>query len=75
MKSIEKKVNQKQIDSDYRWIMMQSLSAYKGQWIAVLENKIIARNESLKEVQNKIATLDLKNVPLYLRVPEGSITE
>lgn len=75
MKMQKMRVDQKQIDSDYKWLMMQSLSEYKGQWIAVSKNKIIARNESLKKVQDKITSLDIKNIPFYLRVPEGSITE
>lgn len=75
MKAITKKVDQNQINSDYQWLMMQSLSKYTGQWIAVSGRKIIARNESLKKVQNKITSLNIKNIPFYLRVPEGSVTE
>ena len=74
MKSSIKRVDQNQVNSDYQWLMMQSLSKYKGQWIAVLEKKIVARNESLKEVQNRINSLNLEKIPLYLRVPEGSVT-
>ena len=74
MKSSIKKVDQNQVNSDYQWLMMQSLSKYVGQWIAVSEKKIVARNESLKKVQDKVNSLNLKNIPLYLRVPEGSVT-
>ena len=74
MKSSTKKVDQKQITTDYQWLMMQSLSQYTGQWIAVLKKKIIARDESLKKVQETVNSLNLQNVPLYLRIPAGSVT-
>jgi len=74
MKSTIKKVNQNQVNSDFQWLTMQSLAKYKGQWIAVSEKKIVARNESLKNVKNKVDSLNLKNIPFYLRVPEGSVT-
>lgn len=74
MKSSQKKVNQEQVNSDYQWLMMQSLSKYNGQWIAVSEKNIVARDDSLKNVQAKVNSLKLKNIPFYLRVPAGSVT-
>lgn len=74
MKSKKRVVDQEQIHSDYRWLLMQSLSQYKGQWIAVLNKKIVARDISLKQVMKTVSSLSLRNVPLYLCVPEGSIT-
>lgn len=70
----KKTVNQNQINSDYEWLLMQGLSQYKGQWIAVSEKKIVARDTYLKQVIKSISKLDLQNIPLYLRVPEGSVT-
>ena len=70
----KKNLDQGQLSSDYEWLLMQSLSQYKGQWIAVSEKKIIARDTSLKEVIKTISSIPLRNIPLYLRVPEGSIT-
>jgi len=71
---MKKKLNKKQLSSDYQWILMQSLSQYSGQWIAVSEKKIVARNKSLKEVIKTVSNISSKSIPLYLRVPEGSIT-
>lgn len=70
----KKNLNQDQLSSDYDWLLMQSLSQYRGEWIAVSEKKIIARDTSLKEVIKTISSMPLRNIPLYLRVPEGSIT-
>lgn len=74
MKSNKQTADQQQIHSDYKWLLMQSLSQYKGQWIAVLDKKIVARDVSLKQVMKIVSSLSLRNIPLYLRVPEGSIT-
>jgi len=68
------KTKQEQINSDYEWLLMQNLSEYSGEWIAVLERKIVARDKSLKKTIEKVKSLRLKTTPLFLKVPEGSIT-
>lgn len=74
MDSLKKDIDEKQLNSDYQWLIMQGLSKYSGQWVAVLDKEIIARDNSLKKVLKKVTELKLKVVPLYLRIPEGSIT-
>ena len=74
MKAKKQVVDQEQLYADYQWLLLQSLSQYKGQWIAVSDKKIVARNVSLKQVIKTVTSLTLPNIPLYLRVPEGSIT-
>ncbi|KAA0008152.1 MAG: hypothetical protein J7L32_02675 [Thermoplasmata archaeon] len=69
-----RELNQNQINSDYEWLLMQNLSKYSGEWIAVLERRIVARDISLKKTMDKVKSLGLKTMPLFLRVPEGSIT-
>jgi len=68
------KVDQIQIDSDYEWLILQSLSKYKGQWIAVSKRNIVARDISLKKVLEIVISLKIQKTPFYLRVPEGSVT-
>ena len=68
------KTKQEQINSDYEWLLMQNLSEYSGEWIAVSERKMIARDRSLKKTIEKVNSLKLKTVPLFIKVPEGSIT-
>ena len=68
------KTKREQINSDYEWLLMQNLSEYSGEWIAVSERKIIARDRSLKKTIEKVNSLKLKTVPLFIKVPEGSIT-
>ena len=74
MTILKKSSNQIQLCSDYEWLLMQSLSQYEGQWIAVSEKKIVARDIVLKKVLEKVASRSLSKMPLYLRVPEGSVT-
>ena len=70
----KKSIDENQLNSDYQWLVMQGLSKYSGQWVAVLDKEIIARDTSLKAVLNKVTELKLKMIPLYLQVPEGSVT-
>lgn len=74
MESKKKNLDQDQLNSDYQWLLMQSLSQYRGQWIAVSDKKIVARDASLKRVIKTVSSIPLQKLPLYLRVPEGSIT-
>jgi len=74
MNSPKKRIDENQLNSDYQWLIMQGLSKYSGQWVAVLDREVIARDSSLKVVLKKVTKLQLKTIPLYLQVPEGSIT-
>lgn len=65
--------NQKQINSDYKWLMTQNLSQFAGQWLAVSHKKIIARDDKLKKVMKVVSTMSIQEIPLYLRVPTGSM--
>ena len=67
------KIDQKQINLDYEWLLMQNLSKYRGQWIAILNKEIITRDYSLKNVIKKVSSMRLKVSPLYIQVPEESI--
>jgi len=67
------KVDQQQINADYEWLLMQNLSKYRGQWIAIWNKKIIARGHTLHNVIKKIDSLHLNTTPLYIQVPEESI--
>ncbi len=74
MKTSKDNVKQNQLNSDYEWLLLQNISQFKGQWIAVLNRNIVARNKSLKHVIKTVDTLHLNTIPLYLKVPEGTVT-
>ncbi|RLD56651.1 MAG: hypothetical protein DRJ01_14945 [Bacteroidetes bacterium] len=62
-------VEQEQVNSDYEWLLMQSLSKYKGQWIAISNKKIIARDTHLKNVIKEASSVSSNTDPLYIQVP------
>ncbi len=73
MKKMDK-VRQEQINSDYEWLLMQNLLEYSGEWIAISERKIIARDKSLKKTMEKVKSLKLKTAPYSSKYLRGSIT-
>lgn len=46
----------------------QDIGKYKGQWIAILDNQIIANDESVIELHKKIN--QKSRTPLVLHIPE-----
>ena len=48
---------------------VKDIGKYKGQWIAILDNKIIANGESIVELHKKISSQTVRT-PLFLRIPE-----
>ena len=61
------------ISADSQWLANESLKDFAGQWIAVFNEEIIARDESLEKVMKLVDSLKLNSLPLFVRVPEGAI--
>ena len=63
------------IQEDSNWIYSQNLAQYSGHWLAVLGKEIIAKGKDLKKVINKVKKQDIdEQDPLYIRVPDGTVT-
>ena len=60
---------------EYQWLAGQSLSDYQGQWIAVANESIIAKDDILNNVMKEVEGLSLPFLPLFIRVPEGAIIQ
>ena len=73
--SVNGNVDIRRITRDDKWLAEQSLSEYAGEWIAVLNRKIIARGPSLEMVIKDVESMDLELLPFYVRVPEGAVIE
>ncbi|MDP7266464.1 MAG: DUF5678 domain-containing protein [Candidatus Thermoplasmatota archaeon] len=69
------KVDENKVVNDSQWLAGQSLIEYKGQWIAVFNKSIVAKDVSLKSVMDAVRELALSYIPLYIRVPEGAIIQ
>lgn len=75
MKGDTSKINPKVLTSDSQWLAGQSLTEYQGHWIAVFNASIIAEDELLKNVIEKVKSLSLPFIPFYKRVPEGAVIQ
>ena len=63
------------LEANRAWITTQNLSPFVGEWIAVHEESILARGKDLADVMNSVVEKNVeRDVPLYMRVPEGIIT-
>lgn len=47
----------------------KQLESLAGKWIAVLDNKVIAKGDSLKEVMEDVKKQDIRRLPLVTKVP------
>jgi hypothetical protein len=60
------------IVSNFESISEEQASKYAGEWIAVIDNKIVAHNKSFKEVYEFIKANYPKEKPLIGRLPESN---
>lgn len=49
---------------------VQNLEPYRGKWIAILDNKVIAEGMDLKKVYEEAMQKSKGRTPLFNRVPE-----
>lgn len=58
--------------TEAQFLASEDLSKYKGKWVAILDNKVIASGDSISEVYEK--TRSSTRTPLFERIPsEGEI--
>ncbi|MEK6890669.1 MAG: DUF5678 domain-containing protein [Nanoarchaeota archaeon] len=50
------------------------MTKYAGQWIAIVNAKVIANGKSFKEVHKKAVSKYPKEKPLYGKLPEATFT-
>ncbi|MFI5417336.1 MAG: DUF5678 domain-containing protein [Candidatus Lutacidiplasmatales archaeon] len=57
------------------WLFSQNLATFSGQWVAVLNKKILAHGHELKKVHAealaRLSPRDAKRLPLFYSVPTG----
>jgi hypothetical protein len=61
--------------SEYKYVMSmgEKLGEYVDEWIAVVDNKIIARGKTAKEVYEKAKEYDASKTPFIMRVPTSKV--
>ncbi|HJU13571.1 MAG TPA: DUF5678 domain-containing protein [Candidatus Nitrosotalea sp.] len=53
-----------------RFLASGDFSEYEGEWVALLDRKIIGHGKTLTEVYDKIGTKRLTRTPLFHRIPK-----
>lgn len=56
---------------ELRWMSEHSkeLGKHAGKWIAVLDNKILAKGNSISEIKKEIERMKIKKLPLITKIP------
>lgn len=58
-------------ESDVDWLFSQNLAAYSGEWVAVLDRKILAHGGDLRRVYEVASEKAKPMRPLFYSVPTG----
>ena len=59
---------------EFYYYAVSDMSKYIGQWVAILDNKVVSSGTSLKEVYTKALEIANGREPLFARVPEEEET-
>ena len=54
---------------------IKDLEPYRGKWIAILDNEVIAKGENLKEVYKESIGKSKGKTPLFNRIPQQGEAE
>ena len=57
------------INRDHEWLCSMDLAPFAGQWIAVLEKKILASDRDIEALMKKLEALKIVRKPLLFKVP------
>ena len=72
MGEIFKKLQDHNLTMDYDWITRVDFSKYEGQWVIVLDRKVVASGDA-QDIKKKLVEIRKefpKSRPLLLKVPE-----
>jgi hypothetical protein len=53
-----------------RFLESNDFSEFEGEWIAILDKKVVAHDKTLSGVCDKVASLKLIRTPLFHRIPK-----
>lgn len=59
------------MNDNYAYYMKSNLEQYLGQWVAVVDSKVVAHGENAKEVYDQARKLYPAEVPLLSCVPKS----
>lgn len=58
-----------------QFLESEDLSGYEGEWIAILDRKVIAHGKTIEEVFEKATSQAVTKTPLYHRIPKREESE
>jgi Family of unknown function (DUF5678) len=61
--------------TELQYYSKKDVSAYAGQWIALLDDQVIANGKKLKEVYAKANSKSKGQKPFFIRVPRSKIEQ
>lgn len=53
-----------------QFLESSDLAEYEGEWIAILDKKVVAHDKTFSEVYEKVISLSLARTPLFHRIPK-----
>lgn len=58
-----------------QFLESNDFSEFEGEWIAILDKKVVAHGKTLSEVYDKVTELKLVRTPLFHRIPKKDETD
>jgi hypothetical protein len=53
-----------------QFLETNDFSEFEGEWVAILDKKIVAHGKTLVEVYDKVEAIKLVRTPLFHRIPK-----
>lgn len=55
--------------AESQFLESKDFSEFEGEWVAILDKKVVAHGKSLPVLYDEIADLQLSRTPLFHRIP------
>lgn len=57
------------MNGDYEWFLNADISEYAGKWVVVLNKRIVASGDNIKDLLAKVKKENPEAIPFVARVP------
>ena len=61
--------------TESKYLMTMDVDSYRGKWIAIVGNKIVADGKTISQVYQDAAKVSGKKTPLFHRIPKNDEEE
>lgn len=56
------------VHTNYEWYLKKDLSSYGGEWVAIIDEKVVAHGKDVSEVIKEVKTKHSNKMPLITKV-------